>query len=477
MKKFVLFCAVFTLINNYNICAEICANSCLASTCNNPCDISWVTGSFLTNGKQPSIINGSNFQVRRIDAGLYAINFKKPFCCTISVVATSNFVQTVAKPNCMPISQQNFDINPGAILPISIATSTDGACIATANTGGNVSVFQVDPISCNLMLKTGPGFPLAVGSTPSDIAYSSRGCLAVANSGDNTISMFSNSSSCMPVKIGTFANAGGTNPGNEFFLAFSPSGKCLATVNNTSDNVSLFQVNSDCTLNAPTTFSTGTPSRPQVLTFISDSCLAVGLTSLKKVFLYKIVNCAAASLITSASLPAGPIGITFSASTNCLTILNANSTISVFKVSDCSQLTEVPGSPFSVPGLGGGFPKPTFSADGSCLFVPNQEFDNIFIFKIDPITCALTTLPGSPFALSDGLGPTAIAYLTNCNGIVTSNLNSNNVTVFELGSTSGISNIKNPQICESISSGCFILQLPPEADNCALVTFFATPCT
>lgn len=83
-----------SVVNAQPDCSGICqiTTLCDSLTCD---DLPWVTGSFQANGKQPivSMMNGTQFQVTRLDAGFYAIQLKRPFCCPVAVVASSNFPQ------------------------------------------------------------------------------------------------------------------------------------------------------------------------------------------------------------------------------------------------------------------------------------------------------------------------------------------------------------------------------------------------
>jgi WD40 repeat protein len=80
---------------------------------------------------------------------------------------------------------------PGGVNPVAVAYSSDGSCLAVVNRGsdevpGNVVIFAVTGCSLTPMQV----IPLPTGASPSSVAYSPNGCLAVANSGSSDISVF-----------------------------------------------------------------------------------------------------------------------------------------------------------------------------------------------------------------------------------------------------------------------------------------------
>jgi len=75
---------------------------------------------------------------------------------------------------------------------------------------------------------------------------------------------------------------------------------------------------------------------------------------------------------------------------------SVDGTVSAFKI-NASDLTEVPGSPFSV----GRTPYAVaVRADSKFVFVANRDDGSISVLSVDPATGALQAVPGSPFALT-----------------------------------------------------------------------------
>jgi WD40 repeat protein len=108
----------------------------------------------------------------------------------------------------------------------AVAFSPNGGLVAVANSGDNtVSVFSVDPSTGALSEVSGS--PFDVGEGPQSVAFSpSGGLLAVANNGDGTVSVFSvdpSTSALTEVSGSPFAV---TDPPTS--VAFGPEGGLLA---------------------------------------------------------------------------------------------------------------------------------------------------------------------------------------------------------------------------------------------------------
>lgn len=482
----------FTISDAQRISSNPCPPCPINSLCVNPCDTAWLTGSFITNGRNPIQINGKDFSVQRIAEGLYAIAFKKPFCCPISAVATTNIAGKTSNGFCIPGSPRSFSIGDASRNPVALAVSQDGNCLVTGNADTeNLTTFGIDSVNCTLRLASTPMPVTAPGTVHGGMAFSPNGCLFATSPVENPtpqmpghVSFFSVNNCALQLKqvIST------DNPPESIFaLTFAPGATCPLAVSRDQDgNYTLITIDaSDCPPPGNPT-RLGITNTPVAIAVSSKNCAAV-LDENNTISLFKIVPspCKITGPIgtfNNSPNTSGAIALAFAPSGKCLYILNRESNnISILNVNsdaagNCSSLTDVPGSPIS--NEPGSDPIAlAISPDGRCLAIANQVTNNISLFSVDPQTCKMIPIPGSPFDLpSDASGPTDILFSTNGKCLFVSNGDSNNVTVFPLNSLGEIDS-SGTQICEAITPGCFILQLPPEADRCATVTFFATPCT
>jgi DNA-binding beta-propeller fold protein YncE len=152
--------------------------------------------------------------------------------------------------------------SPTGISAVSVAFSSSGGLLATANRFGNtVSVYSVNATTDALT----PEGSTAAGTYPSSVAFSpGGGLLATTSAGDNTVSVYSVSATGVPTY-----DASTSVSGDPESVAFSPSG-LLATASYVGNAVSVFSVNASTEALTPVTgspFSTGTNSFPNSVTF------------------------------------------------------------------------------------------------------------------------------------------------------------------------------------------------------------------
>lgn len=478
------------------ITASPCVSCPINSLCVNPCNVPWVTGSFLTNGRQPlvGVTNGTGFSVQRIDTGLYAITFKKPFCCPISVVATSNIAGQISfGGSCTLTNPRSFSINPiGGTNsnPVALAMSHDGNFLATGNAIGSnpnssgLTLFGIDSTGCSLnMLQQVSALRNLVNG---GMTFTRNGCFVVTSpvadpthANPGLIAFYSVNGGMLQLKqiIKTDQPAQSIEA-----VTFIPGATCpLAMARNQGGTFSLITTDFDgC---PPSTMANELPiaGTARAIAQSGNNCAAMVDAVNNTISLFKLITeptCHLELVGTFDNSPntSGPVAIEFSTSGQFLYVLNQDSNnISAFQVdSHCSSLTQVAGSPFS--NDPGSDPVGLAISANQCLAVANNLSDNVSLFRIDPTTGALSQQPGSPFALaSDASGPTAIRFSRQGNCLFVANGSTDNVTVFQVSSSAGTGTAT--QICEAITPGCFIVQLPPQADACATVTFFATPCT
>lgn len=522
------------LLSQSTIYAEItkaisCANFCaFQSLCVNPCDVGWVTGSFMTNGRQPvkGLINGNAFNVQRIDTGLFAITFKKPFCCPISVVATSNF-QLKSSPTPTPTPKPT-----GACIPklfrtidtrmeiIDLAVSPNEKCFAVAGLMGQQSQILVYPINnpniCDIGPSTSyslpPGFNFNFeGSTA--LAYSIKGCLAVTTSvadisgAKNQVALFSPNlfSQCgliAPPQISTFTSLSTSQ--SSIKLAFNPSGNCLALGIQEDDNIKFLQLTNaqiGCHLPSPSPSPIATLpiTIPGPFAFSpSGTCFAIihGMANDQmSIYAESALPCIFSNPPVFTIPQTLPSDFSFSdlafSINNCFALLEeTNKEILVFELNSTNCTPSTPAFAVKLPNEVSFTFNLEYSPDGNCLAVFSEGSNSEAILSMFTVrSCGLSaaTTINLEFVLNP-LNRFGLKFLSNnCLAI----FNGSQIHIYTL-STSGsafssssvdtqlsvtTNTVANTQICEAITPGCFIVSLPPEADTCATVTFFATPCT
>ncbi|MBV8997019.1 MAG: hypothetical protein JO287_25725 [Pseudonocardiales bacterium] len=114
------------------------------------------------------------------------------------------------------------------------------------------------------------GSPLPVGAQPLSVAFARDELLAVANSGDNTMSAFS----ALEEVTGSPFGSGGPYPSS---VAFNPPGDLLAVANSIiGDTVSVFFVRFDGTLSPVPGSPFITGKNPQAVAFSPSGGVATG---------------------------------------------------------------------------------------------------------------------------------------------------------------------------------------------------------
>lgn len=345
---------------------------------------------------------------------------------------------------CQPCQPGTFKIAPESNTPVGLSFSPNGACLAVANMSGDINVFSVDSVTCDLTLND-TVTPICPGPSiciPGAITYSKNNCLAIAVESNFSFPVFSPGVDCLPGSP-TFTNAGGST----IDVAFNPGGSCLAASVPIAGMVSLFNMNV-CTpppspsnfisITFPTSISFSTNGK--CLGIISGSSLAIQDT----ISIYtQSAPCNFDTLVFTKTFAGSKfVSLAFS-SNDCFALLDQNNNnIRVFTVlKDCS-LKEIPGSPFPNGCLAQGssistitnFPTAlAFSPNGSCLVVANAKSNNISVFNVDPETCELQ-FRGCPLSLGQGKTPIDIAFSPNGKCFAVANKN-NTITIFMLHQT------------------------------------------
>ncbi len=288
---------------------------------------------------------------------------------------------------------------PTGLAPASVAVDPQGGFVAVANHGDNtVSMFAVSSVSTSGPgLTPVPGAPFATGVGPQSVAFSSDGrLLAVANRGDNTVSVFSVSfpfGSLTPVPGSPFGV--GSSPYSVAFDApagtLSPGG-FLAVANSASNNVSMFSVSSDGSLTPVPGSPFGTGSSPQSVAFRppiasppGDGFLAVANTASNNVSMFSVSSSGPLTPVPGSPFATGrtPLAVDFGGVSGEPLLATANfadNDASVFSVSSSGALAPVAGSPLSL-GAGSGPASLTFGS-GAVLAIANSALNNVSAFVI-----------------------------------------------------------------------------------------------
>ena len=256
-----------------------------------------------------------------------------------------------------------------------------------ANTGDNtVSLYTVDASTGQLRAN---GY-VAAGSGPVFVATDAAGKFAfVANNAANNISVYTiNAATGALGGVAGSPFAAGTAP---WPLAVDPAGKFLYVANELSNNISAYTIN----------------AASGALTAVAGSPFAAGTVP--------------------ASVAVDPAGkFVFVAN-------NASNNVSAYSIDGTTgALTPVAGSPFAAgTNPGNVVVEPT----GKFVYVTNQTSNDVYAYSIDAATGALTAVAGSPFTA--GTTPWCITVDPTGKFIYVANNGSANVSAYAINATTG----------------------------------------
>jgi 6-phosphogluconolactonase (cycloisomerase 2 family) len=115
---------------------------------------------------------------------------------------------------------------------------------------------------------------------------------------------------------------------------------------------------------------------------------------------------------------------------------NTTNTVKAYSVSSGGALTEIAGSPFSTGGTGaGGFfaaVRATIVVANNLLYAVNAGSNNISAITINPVTGALTSVAGSPFATGE-TGSSDMSITATSQYLFVADQDGDNITVFSIG--------------------------------------------
>jgi 6-phosphogluconolactonase (cycloisomerase 2 family) len=269
--------------------------------------------------------------------------------------------------------------------PITVACSVESElAIAVNSQSSNIYVYAVDPATGSL--SPVPGSPFATAAPAQAFAIDATGHYVVAvNSGPSTVSVYSintTTGSIAPVAGSPFA--GSNAPLN---VAISPTSN-IAYVFNGDGTISAYSIDA----------ASGS------LTALGGSPFAIGLSYPDQVLSTAFAIAPGGGYLYYGYNYVAPIDDTVTGALGF-------------------TLNPTSGSPGAITGTFNFVATPmTIAPNGSFIYQPGFDYNNILGFSIDPATGVLNSLSGSPFAVSaDELGVYAIAidptssflYVTN----------------------------------------------------------------
>ncbi len=181
-------------------------------------------------------------------------------------------------------------------------------------------------------------------------------------------------------------------------------------------------------------FATG-GSNPEAVAFSpSGNLLATANNGSNSFSLFSVSSSGALTQVSGSpfSLPAGPDAVAFSPNSGLLAVVSyVGSFMALYQVSPDGSLTPVQGSPFFTP-----LPDAvTFSPDGSLLVVANTNNDTLSVYSLNSSGVPFV-VPGSPFAT--GSVASSVAFSPNGQFLANGNSGANTVSVFSVGSVGSL---------------------------------------
>ena len=339
------------------------------------------------------------------------------FTFATSVAISSPYAVTVSTQPGTPaqsclVSSGTGTAGTSNVTNVSVVCRTIGKFAYTANNGsGNVSGFAINPATG--VLTPIPGNPVAVGTSPAQVALTPNGKFAyIATSSGQQIAAFTidpTSGALTPIPGSPFATPfvkGQPYPG----IAVEPQSRFLYMTSLNDGRIAGFAID------AATGALTPVPGSPYVAGTNSSGLPAFSPSGN---FVY-VTNQSTAGSVTGFAMdqatgaltpipgspfPAGgtPTWISFVPSGSFAYVSNTGSNnVSAYAVNTSTgALTQLAASPYS-----DGTQRPidlTVDSTGARLYVPNQDSNNISVYAIDPGSGALSAVTGSPFAA--GAGP------------------------------------------------------------------------
>ena len=400
------------------------------------------TGLLVPNATSASITTGGVPQALAIDptgAWLYMISKQAPGSVSLFAIqsdGTLSAVNCTTTPTC-----------PTGNMPESIAIDPTGQFISVANSSDNtLSLYSINQTTGQLLAMSG----LVTRSAPTSVAYYvdtaevsvTPRFAYVGNYDGNSVSAYAITASSGALSgIGT---ASGTIA-KPTALATNLSQNMLYVTNETTDNVSAFSINTSSgalTEIAGSPFNietnpTGPETGPVAVSVDPSGRYAYVANSTDTLSAYTIDSSSGSlSLLTGSPFTTGdnPGAVTVDPTGRFLYNTNINDdTVSSFSIdTDTGALT-----PIGVNVAGDAPSSIAVDPSGRFVYVANNGFlsFNVSAYSIDPLTGALSTVPGSPF--SAGSAPISVSIDPLGEFVYVANRSTQNVTPYTIDQTTG----------------------------------------
>lgn len=260
---------------------------------------------------------------------------------------------------------------PGSA-PRAVAYSPNGNFLAVANEGDDtVSVYSVSPVG---ILSQVPGSPFATGSQPVSLSYSADSkCLAVANYGDNTLSLFSaDEMGILTVIDPSFLV--GQNPTSVSY----DSNNYLAVTLEGDSQIAVYLKLASCGLSLVSTYPVG--NQPAAVSYSRGSrFVAIANSGDNTITVFKTNTLGELTLVNTYPTGANPIALSYSNTGFLAVVHETDNTLTMFQVdATTGGLTDIGTY------LTGSMPNGvSFSPDGTNLLVTNGNDGTIIIYTVD----------------------------------------------------------------------------------------------
>lgn len=271
-------------------------------------------------------------------------------------------------------------------------------------------------------ITAGPQVNLPLTSAPSAVAYSPDAkFLAVADQGDNNVSVFSVSTTGILTPVPGSPFATGAEP---LALSYSHDGKCLAVANHAANTLTLFS--SDSTTGVLTVVDPGfaVGQNPRAVAYDANNHLAVALEGNNEVAVYlSLANCSL-SLIGSYPTGASPAALSYSAESDFLAVANkGDNTLSVFNSNSTGQLMLI-GTIAT-----GTQPSDVAYASTNFVAVSNQTDNTVSIYHADSATGSLSLIGSYPTEIA----PHGVSFSPDGTNLLVTHL-SGSISVYTVSS-------------------------------------------
>lgn len=332
--------------------------------------------------------------------------------------------------------------------PNKVAWSPDGKYLAVANSSNNtVSVFDVTNINAPVAYDPIP----TQGLSPIDVAWSpNSNYLAVINFASSTLVTFNVTNPASPIASSPVSTEGI----NAAALAWSPNGKYIAALNFGSSTLVTFNVSDPSNPIAYSPVSTGSSAGTISVTWSPDSTyIAVVNRTTNQLVTFNATNPAVpvANTPVSTGVGSSPSSVVWSPNGNYLAIVNFDlNTLTTFNV--INPATPIASSPISTSGINP--VSVTWSPDSKYLAVVNTRAESSNLVTFNATNPAALTFISN--VASGGVNPISVVWSPDGKYIAALNIGTPNLVIFNILNFPSSNVIKdNITYCNTNASSAF----------------------